>query len=93
MTCYAPFRPRRYSRYLSGNQARLFWLNLPFLLILAVTGVILPLGFLVAFVVAIRRAAWSGNFDAIVMEWDWLRVRGPVVTEAGQHLAALARGR
>lgn len=93
-SCFAPYRPRR--GWLGFGKTGSPRLNLITALLIAAvlwTRFIVPLFAFTAFVLTLRRAAWLGIADAILLEWDWLRVSGPVLTDEGRSLAACCRRR
>ena len=94
-SCFAPYRARqsRLRGVGKGANARLTVAGLGLLAVAFASGLIMPPACFGAALVALRRAAWFGNADAISMEWDWLRIRGPVRSADGRRLAARARPR
>jgi hypothetical protein len=93
-SCFAPFRPRlRPAAHVRGPRLRWTLLTTALIATLLASGVAAPFFAYTLFMLSLRRAAWYGDPNAILMEWDWLRVRGPVLTGAGRRLAARARAR
>ena len=90
-SCFAPYRPKWLSwRYWSspvGLAAAVL------LLLSVVTVLLLTYVFYLAFLFALRRAAWLGNATALAFERDWLGVRGPVRPRAEAQLARLPGSR
>jgi hypothetical protein len=88
-TCFAPYRPRRFAGWFRTSfRRRVSALQLVFAVLLLGAKLIIPYAFFMAFLMALRRAAWFGNLDAIILEWDWLRLRGPISSREGRELAA-----
>ena len=94
-SCFAPYRYRHWGvkDVGKGPNGRMTAAGLALAAVCLASGIIIPLACYGAALCALRRAAWFGNADAILMEWDWLRIRGPVRTADGRRLAARARAR
>lgn len=95
VSCFAPYRPRESAigGIGKGPNARITGATFALGALTLASGLIIPVACFGAFALALRRAAWCGNGDAILLEWDWLRVRGPVRVGAGGRLAARTRAR
>ena len=90
-SCFAPYRPKWPGRRYWSSPVGLAAAAL--LVLSAVTVLLLPYAFYLAFLFALRRAAWLGNAPALAFERDWLGVRGPVRPGAEAQLARLPGSR
>jgi len=88
-SCFAPYRPRRFAGWFrTPFRRRVMTVQVILGVLLLATRLIIPAAFGMAFLMALRRAAWLGNPHAIILEWDWLRLRGPISSRDGRELAA-----
>jgi hypothetical protein len=93
-SCFAPYRARTFDRaLLRPTSRRVTILGLIVLVPSLLALFLVPFGFFIAAIMSLRRAAWLGDPDAIMLECDWLGFAGPIRTEEGRRLAATALAR